>query len=65
MKKDHIENPMPSSKFNKVKCAECNEEQIVYSHATTIVTCNSCGNAIAEATGSKAKINGQVSGSAE
>ena len=65
MKKDHIEVPKPSSKFNKVICAECNEEQIVYSHATTTVTCNSCGNAIAEATGSKAKINGQVSSSVE
>jgi len=29
------------------------------------VTCNSCGNTIAEPTGSVAKISGKVSGSAE
>jgi small subunit ribosomal protein S27e len=65
MKKDHIEIPEPSSKFHKVNCGECDELQVVYSHASTAVACNSCGNAIAEPTGSKAKINGKISGSAE
>lgn len=65
MKKDHIDIPEPSSKFQKIRCNECSEDQIVYSHATSTVTCNSCGNTIAESTGSKAKINGIVSGSAE
>ena len=54
MKKDHIEIPKPSSKFQKVNCNECGELQ-VYSHASTPVACNSCGNTIAEPTGSKAK----------
>ena len=44
MKKDHILVPEPSSKFNKIKCQECEEEQIIYSHSSTKVTCNSCGN---------------------
>ena len=65
MKKDHIGIPEPSSRFQKVECSECNETQVVYSHASTMVACNSCGNTIAEATGSKAKISGTVSGSAE
>ncbi len=65
MKKDHIEIPKPSSKFQKVDCIECGEQQVVYSHASTTVACNSCGNNIAEPTGSKAKINGKISGSAE
>ncbi len=65
MKKDHIEIPKPASKFQKVDCSECGEQQIVYSHASTTVACNSCGNTIAEATGSKAIINGKISGSAE
>ena len=34
MKKDHVLVPEPSSKFNKVKCHECEEEQIVYSHSS-------------------------------
>jgi len=38
MKKDHILIPEPSSKFLKVNCKECGEEQVVYSHATTSVT---------------------------
>ena len=65
MKKGHIEIPKPSSKFQKVDCGECGEQQVVYSHATTTVACNSCGNTIAEPRGSKAKINGKILGSAE
>ena len=65
MKKAHIEIPKPSSKFHNVSCNECGEEQVIYSHASTMVTCNSCGNTIAEATGSKAQINGKILSDAE
>jgi len=65
MKKTHIEIPKPTSKYQKVNCKECGEVQVVYSHATTPVTCNSCGNVIAKPTGSKANMIGKVSGSAE
>lgn len=65
MKKDHIPIPAPSSRFQKVVCKECEEMQVVYSHATTPVTCNSCGNLLTESTGSKTIIFGQVVGSAE
>ncbi len=65
MQKDHIESPKPSSRFQKVNCDECGEIQVVYSHASTVVVCNSCGNNIAEPSGSKAKINGKILGSAE
>jgi len=65
LKKEHILIPEPSSKFLKVKCKECNEENIVYSHASTKVTCKSCGNFIAEPTGAVAEIHGKVSGTAK
>ena len=65
MKKDHIEIPEPKSKFQKVNCKECGEMQVLYSHATTPVTCNSCGNLISKPTGSLANIFGDISGSAE
>lgn len=65
MKRTHIPIPKPSSKFNNVNCNECGEKQVVYSHVTTAITCNSCGNVIAEPTGSVAKLNGKISGSAE
>ena len=61
MKKAHISIPEPNSRFQKVKCAQCEEEQIIYSHTSTVIKCNSCGNTIAEPTGSKAKIFGKVS----
>ncbi len=65
MKKEHILVPEPSSKFQKVNCNECNEENIVYSHASTEVTCKSCGNIIAKPTGATAMLYGKISGSAE
>lgn len=65
MKKHHILVPEPKSKFQKVKCKECNEESIIYSHVTTIVQCIHCGNVLAEPAGSIAKIKGDVLGSAE
>jgi len=65
MKKDHILIPEPKSKFLKINCKECGELQIVFSHASTSVTCNSCGNIIAKPTGGIAKIFGKHSGNAE
>jgi small subunit ribosomal protein S27e len=65
MKREHILIPEPNSKFQKVKCKECDEENIVYSHASTPVTCKSCGNVISEPSGSRATLHGEISGSAE
>jgi len=65
MKKEHILFPEPNSKFLKINCKECEKENIVYSHASTPVTCKSCGNVIAEPTGSKVRIIGKISGTAE
>jgi len=65
MKREHILNPEPNSKFQKVKCKECDEENIVYSHASSSVTCKSCGNVIAEPSGGVATLHGDISGSVE
>ena len=65
MKRSHILVPKPKSKFQKVQCKECNAENILYSHVSSVVTCKSCGNVIAESTGSVAKIFGTVSGTLE
>lgn len=65
MKKDHIPIPEPSSRFQKVSCRECQEIQVVYSHATVPVTCNSCGNTLTKSTGSKTRLFGEVVGGAE
>ena len=52
--------PEPSSRFQRVSCGECGEPQVVYSHASTAVACNTCGNTIAESGGSRARINGTI-----
>ncbi len=65
MKREHILIPEPNSKFQKVKCKECDEENVVYSHASSSVTCKSCGNVIAEPSGAVATLHGVISGSAE
>ncbi len=61
MKKDHIPIPTPRSTFQKIKCGECDEEQVVFSHNTTEVICNSCGNVLAMTSGSKSRLHGKVS----
>ena len=65
MKKDHNLIPTPKSSFQKIKCGECDEEQVVFSHNTTEVICNSCGNVLAMTTGSKSRIHGKISETSE
>ena len=52
--------PKPESRFLRVKCQKCGNEQLLYSHATNKVTCNVCGETLAEPTGGKAKIKGEI-----
>jgi len=52
--------PKPRSRFLKVKCPDCGNEQIVFDHATTVVHCNICGATLAEPSGGKAKIKGDI-----
>ena len=65
MKKAHIWIPKPGSKFQRVQCKECGEESVVFSHVSSTVTCKACGNTLAEPTGSIAKTNGKILGSAD
>ena len=65
MSESHAHIPEPASRFLRAECAECNEIQVVCSHATTQVTCNSCGNEISTPTGAVARLNGRVISSAE
>jgi small subunit ribosomal protein S27e len=65
MKRAHVWIPKPGSKFQRVQCKECGEENVVYSHVSSIVTCKACGNTLAEPTGSICKPNGKILGSAD
>jgi small subunit ribosomal protein S27e len=52
--------PQPKSRFLRVKCAQCGNEQVVFSHATFPARCTSCGAQLVIPTGGKAKIQGEV-----
>jgi small subunit ribosomal protein S27e len=48
------------SKFLKVKCTDCQNEQIIFGNATSKVDCMICGRTLAEPTGGKAIIKTQI-----
>jgi len=52
--------PRPRSKFLRVKCPDCGNEQVIFSQATNQVKCNICSAVLAEPTGGKATIKGEV-----
>jgi len=60
MKRESIMIPKPRSNFLSVQCEKCGEKAVVFSHTTTDVNCKSCGEPIAQKSGSKASILGKV-----
>ena len=51
-----------SSKFVKVKCEKCNNEQVIFEKSSSIVKCLVCGEVLAQPAGGKAKIVAKVLG---
>ena len=52
--------PKTKSKFLKVVCGKCKNEQIIFNKATSNVKCLVCDEKLAEAKGGKAKIKAKV-----
>jgi len=52
--------PKPRSSFLRVKCPKCGNEQLIFSNTVNKVTCNVCAETLAEPTGGKAKIKGEI-----
>jgi small subunit ribosomal protein S27e len=52
--------PESRSRFVKVRCPTCGNEQVVFSHATYPTSCVMCGTKLVESTGGKAKILGEI-----
>lgn len=44
------------AKFLRVRCTDCGNEQLVYSHASTPVKCQVCGKTLAVPRGGKAEL---------
>ena len=48
------------SKFIKVRCKDCENEQVLYNKASTVVSCHICGSKLAVPSGGKANIKGEI-----
>lgn len=48
--------PQPKSRFLRVKCSDCGNEQVMFGSASTSVNCLVCGKTIAKPRGGKANI---------
>ncbi len=54
--------PYPRSHFVKVRCPKCGNEMVIFDRASTVVKCPVCGEVVAEPTGGKARIKGEIIG---
>ncbi len=50
----------PKSKFVKIRCPKCKNEQIMFGKASSKVKCLVCSKDLAEPTGGKAKVKARV-----
>ena len=49
-----------TSKFVKVRCPKCKNEQITFGKTATKVDCLVCGKILAEPTGGKSKVKARI-----
>ena len=54
--------PKTESRFVRVKCNDCGNEQILFDRAASKVKCLACDKILAEPTGGKADIKTEVLG---
>ncbi len=50
----------PTSKFIKIRCPKCKNEQIMFGKASSNVNCLVCGKVLAEPTGGKSRVKARV-----
>lgn len=51
---------IPTSKFIKIRCPKCKNEQIIFGKTSTIIKCLVCEKVIAEPTGGKSKVKARI-----
>lgn len=51
---------MPSSRFIKVHCPSCKNEQVLFGKAASDVSCLVCGKLIAKSTGGKTAVRARI-----
>ena len=47
-------------KYVKIECLDCGNKQIVFTRASTEVTCNICGSKLSKSTGGGALFRGKI-----
>lgn len=50
----------PNSRFIKVRCNDCENEQFLFDKSSTTVLCHICGSKLAIPAGGKAIIKGKI-----
>ncbi len=50
----------PTSKFIKIRCPKCKNEQITFGKSSSIVKCLVCSKILVEPTGGKSKIKARI-----
>jgi small subunit ribosomal protein S27e len=50
----------PKSKFIKLRCPKCKNEQIIFGKSATAVKCLVCGKELASPTGGKTRVKARV-----
>jgi small subunit ribosomal protein S27e len=50
----------PSSKFIKVRCAKCKNEQIIFGKSSSKIVCLVCSATLSEPRGGKSKIKSRI-----
>ena len=49
-----------TSKFVKIRCPKCKNEQVMFGKASSKITCLVCGKVLADPTGGKSKIKARI-----
>lgn len=50
----------PKSCFIRVRCNDCENEQVLFDRCSTTILCHICGSKLAVPSGGKAKIKGKI-----
>jgi small subunit ribosomal protein S27e len=60
MKRHAVPIPIPRSRFLVVRCNNCGQERVVYSHSTHTIRCKTCNEELVTPTGGKSDIRGSI-----
>ena len=50
----------PESKFIKVRCVKCKNEQVIFGKSSSMVSCLVCGKELGSPTGGKTNVKARV-----